>query len=623
MRACWVVQVIEWTVEMPYPATLANDTERAALAAEVSGKLFTLAPPPGATDASAAQAGATEVLTGGVTVVAGTDASSAYLNNTMELPDAVRALQAVSGVRGISVERSGNVNTGYAYAVTFTPEDYATGAVPRLRVLSNDLIGAGMPASRVRVVCKLCLIRDSASGRTKVDPVCKKYSAEERKCDNRLTQAQPKLTFAGTNVKVEQAVIQQARPERELKPIPADFLRAPVTTPHTVIATVNGIVSACRGPPAACSFENGEAAAAIPRVTGMAPASGKTVEAGAVLTFSGEGLAKRGGMTEVFIGQAPCSVAQEAGSGSSTQVGTAELCMFDTFLHVVLEFWLGVFAWHQASSQALVSTLDASSSALQITCVVANTTRGGPNTVSVVVGHIGLAALPSGGLSLQVDTLQATAATPTPLSTIGASSFTITGAGFDGDTCAHNQVVLGGVPCLVTTCSATALVATYPGDADGAVGSANIVSDDAASAQPLAITVRDSSEAELQAEEYPALVSVSSGGATAPYCALAEATAGATLGAGATLRLRCSSAAIHEGVVQLHVVRTAAAGLAQSGGGAGGGRRRLKQAHGRRLTQDQPSSFPSAVVSDLASEAPDPIVCKVLHLACPVDRWNS
>lgn len=125
---------------------------------------------------------------------------------------------------------------------------------------------------------------------------------------------------AGTNLQVTTSILQQASPDRILRPLPADFLRVPVTTPHTVTATVNGIVSACRGSAAACSFENGVAAGATPSVSAMAPASGATVVAGDVLTFSGDGLAKAGGVTEVFIGQTPCAQVQETGSGSAAQV---------------------------------------------------------------------------------------------------------------------------------------------------------------------------------------------------------------------------------------------------------------------------------------------------------------
>lgn len=256
------------------------------------------------------------------------------------------------------------------------------------------------------------------------------------------------------------------------------------------------------------------------------------------------------------------------------------------------------------------ATTSLSSGRLQITCTVSNATRGGLNAVDVIVGHKGRAALPGGGLTLLVDTLAATTVIPTPLSTIGASRVTITGSGYDAETCDHNEVVLGGVPCAVLECTGSALVVTYPGDADAATAAANVDTESAPSARTLAITVRDASGAALQAEEYAGLASVTSGGASAPYCALAEGTAGSAFGATATLQLRCSAAAVAAGVVQLHVVPAAAAGVASAASSASG-RRRLQHAHVRRLSQEeQPSSFPSVSQDELPPEAPDAIVCK-------------
>ena len=278
--------------------------------------------------------------------------------------------------------------------------------------------------------------------------------------------------------------------------------------------------------------------------------------------------------------------------------------------------------------------------AVQVTCTVASTTRGGPNDVHIYVGHKGLAAVPAGGLSLIVDTLDASTAAPRTLSAYGATQFTVTGTGFDSVACGNNRVAIGAVACHVTACTETTLVATHPGDyvdcSDGGTSPADAVSSleatTAAEARDLALTIVDSSGSTLQHETFSGLVSVASGGASVPYCMLADATAAATHGAAANLTFRCSSAAVAAGVVQLHVVPAAKAGLSCAAT-ASGGRRLLEIGPGgrgdsrsggrslrigRRLLDTQPSSVPSVEEEALGAVEPQPIVCKVcsvVHLA--------
>jgi hypothetical protein len=248
---------------------------------------------------------------------------------------------------------------------------------------------------------------------------------------------------------------------------------------------------------------------------------------------------------------------------------------------------------------------------------VAATTRGGPNAVSVIIGGKGLASAPAGGLSLNVHSLSATVVARSVMSAIGASRFVVTGAGFDTTTCSKNKVSVGSVACLVTACTPTTLVATYPGDL-AANATDSIDTTVTAEAQALSIAVEDVSGTEVQSGSYSALVAVTAGGASAPFCALADSSANATFGASATLELQCSSAAVQQKVLALHIVSTTKAGMAASGDGA---RRRLSAASSsvvhprRRLHQEEPSSFPDVPESELGTNEPDPIVCKVTTLA--------
>ena len=209
--------------------------------------------------------------------------------------------------------------------------------------------------------------------------------------------------------------------------------------------------------------------------------------------------------------------------------------------------------------------------------------------MQLFVGHKGLANVPAAGLSVTVDTLNVASATPAVLSTVGASSFVLSGSGFDAQDCSRNRVAIDGLACAVTACNGTSLTATYPGDA-GTDASAKISTSEAAAEAPVAVEVLAPDGSVGQSEEYASTLSTAEGGATVPFCALASTSVDATLGAHASVKFRCSDAAVAAGVRSLHAVPVDTVGLASDSTTAGAARRLLgisgKAKEVRRRRQD-------------------------------------
>jgi hypothetical protein len=236
---------------------------------------------------------------------------------------------------------------------------------------------------------------------------------------------------------------------------------------------------------------------------------------------------------------------------------------------------------------------------LQTTCQVSASTRGGANTLTVFVGSKGRAAMPGGAVTRHVDTLTASAASPAVISAIGALPVTITGRGFDSTICSRNRVAIGGVPCLVTSCTEETLVATFPGQNDVDTAYINLDTNTTLVSSMLVVTVLGTDGATLQTKSFTGLIQVATGGNTVPYCVLAPEATVAVLGAATAIRFRCSKAAVRIGVVTLHAVTAEAAGLSASAGG-------------RRRLAEQPSTLPQLAENMMpAGGSSDPIVCKV------------
>ena len=322
-------------MQLPHPSLLSSDEERATLERE-SGNPVAISGPSSTQTISQLSEPATVFLSGGVNVASSAGSGSVYLNNTMELSDAVAALSSLSGMQRVAIDRVGSTRTGFTFTLTFTPEDYAVGAVPVLSITSNDLVGV---VQRKQARCCAVTVLQRSPINTIVSFWCARgdlgldlagiWSAHHHKGLD---------VHAGTNVATSDRVLQQASPERELKPIPGDFLRLPVTQPHGVTVTVNGIVSACFDNATSCAFAYSEAA--TPAVTSMEPARGSTVQAGATVTLRGTGLAAVGGATEVMIGDVACMNVQESGSGDSAVRCTLDVHSraWHSLLHVRLKY---------------------------------------------------------------------------------------------------------------------------------------------------------------------------------------------------------------------------------------------------------------------------------------------
>lgn len=258
------------------------------------------------------------------------------------------------------------------------------------------------------------------------------------------------------------------------------------------------------------------------------------------------------------------------------------------------------------STVVRTSSISASlgSGVLQITCTVPATVRGGENALDVIVAGKGRAALPDGEATRTFASLVANAVSPHVLSTLGASQLTVTGAGFDAVTCSRNSVTVGGVVCPVTACTATTLVATYPGGVDTAAEASNVdTTTETPTAVALTVAVLEADGATVrQSVAVDGLVSLAEGGATAAFCALASGNV-AGLGAAAELQVQCSAAAVAAGVVSLHLVPAAAAGV----GAPSTARRRLA---------DAAAGPPTAADAALQATPPGAVVCKVCARSC-------
>jgi hypothetical protein len=130
---------------MPHPMTLEDDAESEVLAAEATNLLSLTVPSP-ATAESAQFEPVSIPLSGGITVASSMGGETVYLSTTMTYSQGVEVLAGLRGISKLDVEPSGWHQTGLSFKITFPPEAYAVGAVPKLSIVSNDLNGA-LPGS--------------------------------------------------------------------------------------------------------------------------------------------------------------------------------------------------------------------------------------------------------------------------------------------------------------------------------------------------------------------------------------------------------------------------------------------------------------------------------------------
>jgi hypothetical protein len=215
---------------------------------------------------------------------------------------------------------------------------------------------------------------------------------------------------------------------------------------------------------------------------------------------------------------------------------------------------------------------------------------------------------------LNVQTLSLTAAsTPantTLLSTHGATPFTLYGSGFDAKDCSKNKVYVGNTSCIVTDCSADMLHATFPGSKDSVAQKSNLNSTSPGLPQNIAVEVLDTDSGGVARANLSGGLSMSSGGADAPFCAISssDAMASGSLGSQATLNTMCSTAALGVGVMSLHMVHADIAGVV----GDVSVSRRMRQG-ARRLNQEPSEGKPVEEVKFSLEEQPmqQPIPCRV------------
>jgi hypothetical protein len=275
------------------------------------------------------------------------------------------------------------------------------------------------------------------------------------------------------------------------------------------------------------------------------------------------------------------------------------------------------------SPLAVVTVTDKTGPVLQIACRVSKLTPSGVRCLQVNVFGKGLASI-GADFCLDVQTLTlnslSTAANTTVLSAYGATPITVHGHGFDATNCTRNNVSMGDVPCIVTDCAVDRLLATFPGTDDAAAQQTNLNATFPGVPQSVVVEVLGTSSSSVARANLSGALTVSSGGADAPYCAIvretpSNGTANATLGSRATLKAVCSTAAREAGVMSLHLVLSDVAGIATAADDVGdeSGSRRLRQG-GRRLRQEPSNSVRAQDDASTVLEDPPvqpPIPCRV------------
>lgn len=136
------MQVSEWIIGFAHPDAF-DEEEWLPIADEVaSGALFTYAVPSPATAVSALAADASLPLSGDLVIASSAGEGTVTISNTMSYSDVVQQLTTLPGVHDVDVAPFGNYRRGLTFELTFPPESYALGTVPRLLIASHSLVGA-------------------------------------------------------------------------------------------------------------------------------------------------------------------------------------------------------------------------------------------------------------------------------------------------------------------------------------------------------------------------------------------------------------------------------------------------------------------------------------------------